>query len=359
MPQHSTPMPPYRAVLVVDAEKYSRTSSVHQKILHTELFEVLEWAFAHSGLEEQWRTASFAQSTGDGYLVGVDPRYLSYLIDPLLDNLQVTLQEVQPRLAYHDRELRLRLRASIDVGPLPDSGGAERGDGIGTPMNNVHRLLDSEAVRAGLGQTDPEITLVAGVLSRRAYTDAVRGGFVGTNERLFRAEYVRLPDKEYEAEGYIYIPRPSGRGDAHGAGPPKSAPDRDPTAAAPHPTRRAAGEHDDGVGETANHRTGDNSGRIVQAGAVHGGATMDDTTNIHRRGGVGGIFGGVENVVTDPQGPVNTGEGTQVNAPQFHNRGGVNYVAGSNNGAVRGDGAGDNAARDHGHGEPEDREDRK
>lgn len=205
----SRTMPPYRAVLAVDAEKYSRTSSYNQHILSNTIRDALEEAFHGSGLENLWEDASFPQSTGDGYVVGVPPEHLPLLIHPLMAELQEVLGDVQPGLAFEDRALRLRLRAAIGLGPLPDSGGDEPGDGTGTAMNETHRLLDAPELRAELAGSDPDITFLAVGLTRRVYEDAVLGGYVGLAPRLFRAAEVDLPDKEYRAEAYLHVPRPS------------------------------------------------------------------------------------------------------------------------------------------------------
>lgn len=205
----SRTMPPYRAVLAVDAEKYSRTSSYNQHILSNTIRDALAEAFHGSGLEDLWENASFPQSTGDGYVVGVPPEHLPLLIHPLMNELQEVLGDVQPGLAFEDRALRLRLRAAIGLGPLPDSGGDEHGDGTGTAMNETHRLLDAPELRAELTGSDPDITFLAVGLTRRVYEDAVLGGYVGLAPRLFRAAEVDLPDKEYRAEAYLHVPRPS------------------------------------------------------------------------------------------------------------------------------------------------------
>ncbi|ASU85589.1 hypothetical protein CDO52_24785 [Nocardiopsis gilva YIM 90087] len=230
----SIPMPPYRAVLAVDAEKYSRTSSYNQRILSNTVRDALEEAFRGSGLEHLWRNASFPQTTGDGYVVGVQPEHLPLLIHPLLGELQAVLGEIQPGLAFEDRSLRLRLRAAIGLGPLPDSGGDERGDGVGTAMNETHRLLDAPALRAGLADSDPEITFLAAGITRRVYEDAVLGGYVGLAPRHFHETEVDLPDKEYRAEAYLYIPQPSLR-------PPEA---RGTGGSAPRETAQRSGGHD-------------------------------------------------------------------------------------------------------------------
>ncbi|MDA0563851.1 hypothetical protein LG943_05845 [Streptomonospora sp. S1-112] len=325
--RRSAPLAPYRAVLVVDAERYSRTTSLHQRFLSGMIRSVLADSFSHAGLAEAWRTASFPQHTGDGYLVGLPPEYLPFLIDPLLDSIQHVLEGVQDELAAHDRALRLRLRASIEVGPLHDSGGADDLDGVGHAMTQAHRLLDSPPVRAGLSTSEPDITLVSAIISRRVYEDAVLGGYVGLNPRHFRPVQADIPAKEYRDEGYLYIPRPSpASGTAGAEARPEQPPQDGPAAGAGKPRPgtgpsgpsgtpdRAAASAD--RGGTVN-RTGSVSGRSIQAGTVngdlHGGDRVD---NRYRRGGVGDISGDVGTVITGAHGPVHTGRGDQHNNPE-------------------------------------------
>ncbi|WP_159941026.1 MULTISPECIES: hypothetical protein [unclassified Nocardiopsis] len=205
----SRPMPPFRAVLALDAEGFSRTSSAHQKILNITVRDVLEEAFGRSGLGDLWHRCSFPQHTGDGYMVGVPPEYLPLLIHPLMDELQGVLDDAQPHLAFEDRELRLRMRAALGLGPLPDSGGAEPGDGIGTAMTDTHRLLDAPALKEALAGADPDITLLVVGLTTRAYEDAVLGGYTLLSPRAFSAIEVAHPAKGYRAAAHLRVPRPS------------------------------------------------------------------------------------------------------------------------------------------------------
>src|SRR5690606_27977083 len=155
----SSPLPPYRAVLAVDAESYTRNSALHQQVLSTAIPDVLEEAFRRSGLEEVWQARRFPQSAGDGYVVGVEPEHLPFLVHPMLGHLQDALEDDQSRLAAHERELRLRLRVALAVGPLPAGGGTgPEPAGSGRAMNDVHRLLDSAPLRDELRASDRDIT---------------------------------------------------------------------------------------------------------------------------------------------------------------------------------------------------------
>ncbi|GAA1104554.1 hypothetical protein [Nocardiopsis composta] len=229
----STRMPPYRAVLAVDAEEYPRASSYNRRILHNTVRDALEQAFADSGLEEVWRTASFPRSGDDGYAVGVDSEYLPLLLHPLLGEVQEVLGDMQPGLAFEDRSLRLRLRAAIGLGPLPDGCGRERGDGIGAAVAETRRLLAAPALEKALADTDPDVTFLVAGLTARVHRDAVLGGYVGLNPRRFQRVAPALPPGGgggSAGDAYLYIPRPSKRppGAQDGSGAARGGPDARP-----------------------------------------------------------------------------------------------------------------------------------
>jgi hypothetical protein len=200
----SRDLPPYRAVLVVDAKSFSDSPSFQQGELNTEIELVVVSAFARAGLSRAWRDRRFPGHTGDGYIVGLKPEHLPYLIDPLLREFQLALRERDHRRLAG--QPRLRLRASVHVGPLPDKGLSN--DGVGKPMTDTHRLLDSDQVRELLDRTHEDVTFVAAIISHRAYEDAVEGGYTG----LHPAEFVRVEAtaKRFAERAYLHVPQPSG-----------------------------------------------------------------------------------------------------------------------------------------------------
>jgi hypothetical protein len=236
----SRDLPPYRAVLVVDAKSFSDVPGALQPDLNVEIQQALERAFVRAGLASAWDDRRFANHTGDGYIVGLTPEKLPHVIDPLLRDLQAVLRERDhQRRAW---EPRLRLRVSIHVGPLPDRGLSN--DGVGRAMNDTHRLLDSDQVREVLLRTSEDVTFVAAILSRRAYEDAVEGGYTGLHASQF-AE-VTATAKRFSEVAYLHVPEPSGAllrsgiggGDA-GAG--RAAEGDTPPAAPPEGGRHQSG----------------------------------------------------------------------------------------------------------------------
>ena len=132
-------------------------------MLARRLPQVISEAFARAGLD--FTRVKFPGQAGDGYAAGIDYHQLAYLIHLLLDHLQDILAEQDRELRTSSRCLRMRLRASIHIGPVPDDDAPPEPTGIGKPMNDLHRLLDATPVRDALRHTDPDTTFVAAVIS--------------------------------------------------------------------------------------------------------------------------------------------------------------------------------------------------
>jgi hypothetical protein len=195
--------PPYRAALVVDAAGFSDTASAEQTHLGSEVVRVLETAFARADLADAWADRRFGPQahTGDGYTVGLRTEVLPRLIHPFLRELQEVLRERdQARLSTRGR---LRLRASIHVGPLPDAGLVN--DGVAKPMTDTHRLLDSAEVRQALAEAHEEITFLAVIVSRRVYEDVVEGGYTALHRDQFREAVATA--KRFAEVAYLYLPQ--------------------------------------------------------------------------------------------------------------------------------------------------------
>ncbi|WP_049567073.1 hypothetical protein [Nocardiopsis sp. SBT366] len=275
LPEHgkSSPLPPYRAVLAVDMENFSRTSGRNQQVIGALIPGLLEGALHRSDLAQVWENKRFPRHGGDGYVFGTDPKHLPFLISPLLENLQKELESIQPLLANLDRELRMRIRVSIDVGPLPDLGEDDPVNAMGEAMISTHRLLDSEPVRTELMRTDPDTTLVAGIVSRRVYEDVVLGGFTPVNPSRWRQVNATVGSKSFQAEGYLFVPTPSwGPNTVNGGeGRPDNPQLLEAQGAVPNRTDADTSRVDNSIGI--------NSGQVVQGGTIHGGVNFGVTSN--------------------------------------------------------------------------------
>ena len=190
----------YRAVLVVDARGFSGTTSAQQADTSAEIVEVLEAAFRRAGLAAEWQERQFRPRahTGDGYIVGLRPEVLPRLLHPFLRELQDELRERDRRRPRS--QAQLRLRASIHVGPLP-------AEGVGQPMTDTHRLLDSDELRQALARSHQDVTFLAAIISKRVFEDWVRGGHTGLHPAHFTSVAVEV--KTFREEAYLYVPEPS------------------------------------------------------------------------------------------------------------------------------------------------------
>lgn len=214
-------LPPPRAIFAVDTEKFTRNPSARQPKLRDAITKLLDGAFARCGMGEVWDARMLSQGTGDGYVFAVPLECTPFLLDPLLNRLQEELEEHDQRLRSEHRSLRLRLRAAIHMGCVPDSGG-ER-EGVGTPMNDTFRLLDSQAVKNELTQSNPDITLLAAIVSQRVFEDVVRAGYTsGLPPDRFRPVIAEVAGKEFVQPAWMYVPKPSRASDR----PPRSTADR-------------------------------------------------------------------------------------------------------------------------------------
>jgi hypothetical protein len=215
----SQPLPPYRGILAVDTERFSSNPSVRQPELSATVQDVLRMASERCGMLELWERRRFPQSTGDGYLLGVSPRLVPFLVHPFIDSLHEVLGEEDERLRTVARTLRLRLRVSINIGPVPDAGDKKR-DRIGTPTNATFRLLDCTALKDALSRTNPDVTFLAAIISQRVFEDVVRGGYTPAKHAdEFEPVTAEVSGKDFAEAAWLYIPRASRGGGQTADGP--------------------------------------------------------------------------------------------------------------------------------------------
>ncbi|MFD7160976.1 hypothetical protein ACFV9C_40775 [Kribbella sp. NPDC059898] len=270
-----SPLPPYRSMLVVDMKDYSGAPGRHHAHLNAVIPEILQSAFARCALATLWTEISFSDSTGDGYAIGLPAERLPFLLNPFLGSLQDELTDRSRTLA--DAGLSpIRMRVSVSVGPVTDSGANAVSDGAGAARVELHRLLDSDPVRDLLARS-AEVTRVAAIVSARAFEDAVLTGYTEESPDLYVAAPVQV--KRYQGEAYLRVPAPSGDLLTSGF---RTDPD------APGADRKAPGDSSPTADPAA-------------------GRSVDRSRN--RRGGIGAISGTVHSIITDPTGPINTGSG--------------------------------------------------
>ncbi|GGX09782.1 hypothetical protein [Streptomyces noursei] len=201
----SRPLPAYRGILAVDAKGFTGRPAIEHEVISRAVPELLETAFTRAGLQELWDNRKFPATTGDGYVFGFDPSLMPFVIHPLLLTLQDVLTDFN---VLSHGAVPIRLRASLHVGPLPDTG--DEFSGNGTARNDTHRLLDSRPVKAVLASHKENVTHVAAILSGRCYEDAVAGGYTGLHPDHFVEVIATVDGKPFSQQAWIYVPQPSG-----------------------------------------------------------------------------------------------------------------------------------------------------
>ena len=205
-PERSTELcelPPYRAVFAVDMKDFSASAPVRHPDLTEQIPTIAENAFARIGARQTWMERRFPSGRGDGFVVGFRPAVLPLLVGPFLNGLQ-------DELAYYQAPGPdpIRMRVSLAVGPLADSGEGRLGDGSGAAIVEAQRLLDSKPLRRLLDESNPEVTLVAAILSERVYQDVVEGEY--TTRKPAEFVPVEVAVKQFRGTAYVCAPKPSG-----------------------------------------------------------------------------------------------------------------------------------------------------
>jgi hypothetical protein len=253
-------LPPYRAVLVVDTKEFGGHSDRGQAVLADAIPDVLALAFERAGLAHVWRTALFPHGTGDGFGLGFDTRHLPAVVMRFFDTLQEVLAERDTRFSDGARRVRLRMRASLNVGPVLDPGpGTGSAAAIGGAVITTHRLLDAPEVRDLLTRSDPGQTFLAVVLSQRVFEDVLLTEYARLPPSLLVARRVEV--KEYTGTVHLYVPRPSGDLLTHGFG----------TDEPPQPLKLREQPPSERPARTTNIISGGDFGTAIQVGHLHGG----------------------------------------------------------------------------------------
>lgn len=238
------PLPPYRGILAVDTVGYTTNDDAYLRELSTAVPSLLEKALAGCGFEERL----YEQGTGDGYFYVVLTKDLPMLVHPFLGTLQSVLEEYDGPLRALHRGLRLRLRVSINVGPVPNGRNP-----ASRAVNETFRLLDSTPVKERMLQSSPDVTMLAAILSDRVYEDVVVGGFTGLHTAEFERVTAAVVGKNFTQPAWLHVPR-------HSA-----------TVGAPHPNAVDVVE----PAQAAPAAGGVNHGQIINAHRVSGGVNQD------------------------------------------------------------------------------------
>ncbi|WP_019634771.1 hypothetical protein [Actinomadura atramentaria] len=192
----------YLGIVAVDAERFSERSDIAQGQAAEFLVGALATSFQGVGLGDVWKNRLFPAHRGDGYAFGFDYRRIPEVVGRWLDELQEVLMASEPSSGGP-----LRLRVSLNAGPLPAIGGLS--DGTGTARNETHRLLNARVLKQVLAGQSSEVTRVAAIMSDRCFTDVVRSGRALHPDRFVHVT-ATVEDKRFEQSAWIYVPVPSG-----------------------------------------------------------------------------------------------------------------------------------------------------
>lgn len=257
----SRPLPPYRGILAVDAKGFTGHPAIEHEVISRAVPELLRTALVRAGLPELWAERKFPASTGDGYVFGFDPSLMPFVIHPLLLTLQEVLSDFN---VMSHGAVPIRLRVSLNVGPLPDTG--DEFGGNGTARNDTHRLLDSRPVKAVLASHKENVTHVAAILSDRCYEDAVAGGYTGRHPDHFVEVAATVDGKPFAQRAWLYVPQPSGPLYEEAPTTAGGAAEVKPKDAPPPRNARAQGTR-------ADYRAPNG---IINTGTVHGGQSVEN-----------------------------------------------------------------------------------
>jgi hypothetical protein len=75
-------------------------------------------------------------------------------------------------------------------------------------MTDTHRLLDSDQARRALAESDPAVTFLAAIVSRRVFEDVVEAEFTILRPTQFD-EVVAEAKGGFTQRAYLYVPVPS------------------------------------------------------------------------------------------------------------------------------------------------------
>ncbi|WP_103503247.1 hypothetical protein [Streptomyces sp. SM14] len=285
----SRPLPPHRALFAVDAKDFTGLPAVQHGPVSQLIPELVDQALERAELHELRDSKRFPANTGDGVVFGFDPVLLPFVLWPFLGVLDDILG------AYNKQSVgpRIRLRASVHVGPLPDEDGP--GDGNGTARNDTHRLLDSRPVKAILAAASEHITHLAAVISERVYEDVVLGGYTALHPDRCLEVPATVEGKNFSQRAWLFVPSPSGNLLQAGVRPREES-------AAPTAASACQGQEQDPVTLPSANYSG-NKQHVGEGAAVMGSVGRDVTytggsTSYH---GTNQHWGGGDNVAGDKQ----------------------------------------------------------
>ncbi|MGW1267438.1 hypothetical protein [Streptomyces sp. NPDC002491] len=253
-------MPPSRALLAVDVEKYTANQGPTLPAIRATVRTALSYALRTRELDWDHDVAD-AEDTGDGFLIVLTDERTHLLIDA------VEALNHQLRRIKLSGGPALRMRVAVHAGPVHE-------DGAATAKSRLCRLLEADILRQALAATRSHVALA---VSDSVFQTAVMDGYTDLDAESFRQVHDSV--KGMPLKGWIYTPANdlpstfgSGPDGSAATVPPAPAPD---LAAPAQPEPLAPVFH-----------IGSQSGNQVMGGTVHGGMNYNATTeHVHGRKG--------------------------------------------------------------------------
>lgn len=249
----------YTGIMAVDVRRFSAHDDFQQGKIADLLLEVLRQAADRAAIPELLREEVFRAFRGDGYLVGFDPELAPQVVDRYCEALQEELRSRAGGLRAFGIELRLRV--SLHLGPVGSFDSLLQDSPSGQAMVESGRMVDAAPVRALLDHSDPEVTLVAAVLSEEVMKHVVGAGRTARRPSEFVAAPLEIAAKDYSGTGFLRVPAPSG--ELLRSGLLQCLPEQDE----PEP----AAEPDPVPASPVHNEVRGTAGNVVQAGHVRGG----------------------------------------------------------------------------------------
>ncbi|WP_281478036.1 hypothetical protein [Yinghuangia seranimata] len=184
-------MPPYRALITVDAEKFSKTSDIGMPAVREAIRSVMRTALGDVGLD--WDAdVERCDDTGDGVIITLTDERVHLLVDAV----HYLNRELRKRALRFDGP-SLRLRAAVHCGPIDPA------EGSGAAKIEVCRMSDAEVGREALRATASRVALL---VSDQVFRTVVRGqGYAETvEESMFHR--VDTPIKNGTLTVWVHVP---------------------------------------------------------------------------------------------------------------------------------------------------------
>lgn len=190
--------PVHRAIVAVDIEGSTARTNPAKARLRQVMFELFEAALFESGIAEQHRDPP--TDRGDGVSILIRP------VDDmpktrLLDTFVPALSELLADHCARRPDQRFRLRTAVHAGEVH----YDRRGTFGEALDITFRLLDAQAVKIRLSQTDAPLVLV---VSDDIYQSVIRHRYDGINDRAFEP-LVHLEVAGRSIMGWVCVPAES------------------------------------------------------------------------------------------------------------------------------------------------------